>query len=109
MSETGVARRFRTPELVGFAVVLPFLILELVNRRGLQESFPVVLFGLLWLLPFTFVLIVMPVVRGLSARSRGVVARLLLPRAVLLTFIAWFWIALIADQLPCFLGVPNCD
>lgn len=109
MSGTGVARRFRTPAFVGFAVVLPFLILELVNRRGLQEDFPVVLFGLMWLLPFTFVLIVIPVVRGLSSQSRGLVARLLLPRAVLLIFIAWFWVRLTADQLPCFLGVPNCD
>lgn len=104
-----MARRFRTPALVGFALVLPFLILEVINRRGFHEDFPITLFGLLWLLPFSFVLIFMPLVRGPSARSRGLVARLLLPRAVLLPFIAWFWISLTADQLPCFLGVPNCD
>ena len=27
--------------------------------------------------------------------------------AALLT--AWLWIGILMDQMPCFLGVPNCD
>lgn len=106
---TDMARRLRAPALVGFALVLPFLILEWVNRRGIPGSFPIVLFGLLWLLPFLFTLVSTPIVRALSARSRSLAARFLLPRAVLLVFIAWFWVSVTVDQLPCFLGVPNCD
>jgi hypothetical protein len=28
---------------------------------------------------------------------------------IVLGVIAWFWIAILTDQMPCFLGVPNCD
>jgi hypothetical protein len=30
-------------------------------------------------------------------------------KAALLLLIAFLWIALIRDGMPCFLGVPNCD
>jgi hypothetical protein len=23
--------------------------------------------------------------------------------------IAWLWISIVLDRMPCFLGVPNCD
>lgn len=105
----GLARSVRTPALVSSALVIPFIVLESINRRGFHEEFPIVLFGLMWLLPFSFALISTPVVRGLMARSRGLVARRLLPKAVLLIFIAWLWVSLTVDQMPCFLGVPNCD
>ena len=105
---TRVLRKLRTPALTSSALVLPFLVFESVNRRGFREGFPVALFGFLWLLTFTFVLL-LPIVRSLSARTRYGVPRLLIPRAVLLIFIAWLWISVTADQLPCFLGVPNCD
>lgn len=101
--------RLGIPALVSSTLVLPFAILEVMNRRGFQEGFPVALFGLLWLLPFSFVLILTPIVRDLTARRSDLAPRLLLPRAALLIFIAWFWVSVTADQLPCFLGVPNCD
>jgi hypothetical protein len=30
-------------------------------------------------------------------------------RVVFLAFIARMWIGILIDQMPCFLGVPNCD
>ena len=108
-NRVAMARRLRAPALVGFALVLPLMILEWINTRGFHEGFPIVLFGLLWLLSFLFTLISTPIVRALSARSRSLTAQRLLPRAVLLIFIAWFWVSVTADQMPCFLGVPNCD
>lgn len=102
-------RSLRTPAIISSGLVLPFMILEWINRRGLPEGFPVALFGVMWVLPFSFTLISTPIVRSLSARSRDLVARLVLPRAILLIFIAWLWVSITADQLPCFLGVPNCD
>ena len=104
-----MARRLRAPVLAGFALVLPFMILEWINTRGFHDGFPIVLFGLLWLLPFLFTLISTPIVRALSARSGNLAAPRVLPRAVLLISIAWFWVSVTADQMPCFVGVPNCD
>jgi hypothetical protein len=28
---------------------------------------------------------------------------------ILFALLAFFWIAVLADQMPCFLGVHNCD
>jgi hypothetical protein len=73
------------PAVVGILAVVPFALLELVNRSGLNEAFPFVLFVLLWVLP-------------------GV-----LFWVIVLGVLAWFWIVILTDQMPCFLGVPNCD
>ena len=59
--------------------VLPLLALELVNRRQLPESFPLFLFLFLWVLGAVFLFVLAQGVR------------------------------MVLDQLPCFLGVPNCD
>lgn len=100
----------KTPAIVSSVLVLPFMILELVNRRDFHEGFLIVLFGLMWLLPLSFIVILMPILRGLPAGNRNMPSPLgLLPRVVLLILIAWLWIALLIDQMPCFLGVPNCD
>jgi hypothetical protein len=97
--------RVRTAALVSTALVLPLLILEL--RNGASE-FPPVLFALLWLLPFAFVLFFQGTV-GSGARA-GTLSYLRRPlAAACLVFIAWFWITVVVDQMPCFLGVPNCD
>lgn len=101
---------FKTPALISSFLVLPFIALELINRRSLPEGFPVVLFVSMWLLPLSFILILMPILRNLRAEKRSKTNLLsLIPRVVLLIFIAWFWVGLVLDQMPCFLGVPNCD
>jgi len=103
-------RNLRTPAIVSSVLVLPFVILELVNRRGFHEGFPLALFSLMWLLPLSFILIMMPVVRPLLAGNRNLTIRpSLLPRVSLLLLIAWLFGALVFDQMPCFPGVPNCD
>jgi hypothetical protein len=33
----------------------------------------------------------------------------LLPSASFLILMAWLWVGILLDQMPCFLGVPNCD
>jgi hypothetical protein len=103
-------RRFRTPVLVSSALGLPFVVLELVNRRSYHEGFPIPLFGLLWLLPLSFMLIAPPLVRNLSARRSSPADRLrLLAGVLLLILVAGLWFGIISDQMPCFLGVPRCD
>lgn len=92
---------------VGAIVTLPFLLLELINRRALDEPFPSPLFALLWVLPTALfgmgASTVSRLRRGQSARG-GLVLR-----GALLVLFAWLWIGLLVDQLPCFRGVPNCD
>ena len=69
-----------------------------------------VLFGLLWLLPTVFMAILLPMVRNVRAGTVTLANPVFLVlRVVSLLILAWVWGALMIDQLPCFLGVPNCD
>lgn len=83
---------------------MPFLVLELVNRREFGEGFPVALFVLLWMLPAGFV----GMTRSMLSRGRSGAAGMAL-RVSLVGLFAWLWVGLLIDQMPCFLGVPNCD
>ena len=82
------------------------------NERtvSFHEDIPILLFGSLWLLPVAFILILMPIVRTVRVGNRIMVNPIsLLLRVAFLILIAWLWVGTILDQMPCFLGVPNCD
>ena len=104
----------KLPAIISSIVVLPFMLLELINRQGfrqsLHEAFPIPLLGILWLLPMIFCIVLMPTVRKVRA-GRKLMANpiMLLLSASVLIFIAWLWVGIIRDQMPCFLGVLNCD
>ena len=96
--------------LISFIIVLPFMILEWVNNRNPHESFPLALFGFMWLLPVAFIVILVPMVRTVRAGSSIMAKPIsLLFGVAFLTLIATVWGWGLIDQLPCFLGVPNCD
>jgi hypothetical protein len=100
----------RSSALIGLLFVLPFIVLELVNRQRFHEPFPVVLFGFMLLLAACFVIILLPIVRAVTAGTNLTANPVsLVLRIVCLVMIASLWGSLIADQMPCFLGVPNCD
>lgn len=61
------------------------------------------------LLPLAFTVILLPILRSAATGNRNLNPISLVPRLVLLMLIAWFWVSLVVDQMPCFLGVPNCD
>jgi hypothetical protein len=107
-----IATDLRTPALGSFILVLPFAILELANTTLTRQNAPdlVFLFGLLWLLPMTFLAVLTPVVQNVRAGRRAAAnpARLFLSVAVVLV-LALVWGSLVVDQMPCFLGAPNCD
>jgi hypothetical protein len=110
LTRASSAPNLRLPAIISSALVLPFMILELVNRRGFHEDFPIVLFGLMWLLPVAFILILTPIVRNVRSGNGVMLGPMGLSLgAVFLIYIACLWVALILDQMPCFLGVPNCD
>jgi hypothetical protein len=94
--------------IAGSVIVLPFVILDWVNTR-FGDGFPLVLFALMWLLASFFVLVLRPLVRKPSVWAARPSLLSVLPRIATLIFIAWMWVAVVLDQMPCFLGVPNCD
>jgi hypothetical protein len=98
-----------------FSLILgaPFAFLEIHNNAAVGSSslhFPFALFVVLWLLPTAFFLIVAPIVRSLRAGEKVLAHPVaLLFRVALLILLATAWGGLINDQMPCFLGLPNCD
>ena len=103
-------RNLATAAAIGAVVVIPFAILEWMNTQGFENGVPVALFGFLWFLTIAFIVILLPMVRTASAgnglkTNPGSFA----PRIVMLMLIAWMWMSVVIDQMPCFLGVPNCD
>lgn len=108
--KSNLIHNLRAPALISTLLVLPFVVLELVNRRGFNEGFPVALFGLLWLLPLAFSLLLLPIMRRRPEGAMTPASRLgLWTRMAAVGLIVFIWIALVADQMPCFLGRPNCD
>ncbi len=105
-----ITTNLRSAATISFILVLPFMILEWVNHRNLHESFPIALFGFLWLLPMAFIVILMPIMRNVRAGNSILANPIkLLLKVAFLALIATVWGWGFIDQLPCFLGVPNCD
>ncbi|MBI1879278.1 MAG: hypothetical protein HYR94_13845 [Chloroflexi bacterium] len=107
-----ILTNLRSAAIISFILVLPFAILEFLNTTlTKQNAFGLtVLFGLLWLLPMAFIVILMPLVRNLRAGNSIMANPInLLLRVAFLVLIAWTWGGVLIDQLPCFMGVPNCD
>ena len=107
-----IATNPKSAAIISFFLVLPFAILDFLfnplRRQNLLD--PVVLFGLLWLLPMAFIVIFVPIVRTVRAGNSLMAAPMnLLLRVTFLAFIAMTWGGILIDQLPCFLGIPNCD
>ena len=104
----------RSSALIGFLSILPFLVMEVVNRQNFRaigkEDFPFPLFGILWFGAMLFVLTGMPILRTVRAKNDLLAHPVsLLLRIVVLVALAWAWGSWIVDQWPCFIGVPNCD
>ena len=107
-----IATNLKAAAMISFFLVLPFAILESLNQTITRQNAPglILLFGVLWLLPTAFIVILAPIVRSVRAGNNILTNPVaLLFRVAFLVFIAWFWGSLFIDQLPCFMGVPNCD
>ena len=105
----GTSTLFVTQLLVSVTLVAPFGVLEWVNRRA-HEEFPLLLFTFMWVHALGIVLLLTPALRRVRAEGRlrglgfaswaGLLAGALL---------GYGYLAVVIDQFPCFLGVPNCD
>ena len=103
-------RPFVASLLISATLVAPFIVLQWVNRRTFDENFPLVLFTFMSLHSLFIVLLLTPALQRLRAERS--------PRALkpghwvgplLGVFLAYVYVNVVMDQLPCFLGVPNCD
>lgn len=101
---------FKSPAIIGLLFVIPFMIMEVVNTQNFNAVFNIPLIGIMWLLPTIFIIILVPIVQNIQS-GNSLMARpiSLFLRVTLLLFITWFWSNIVIDQMPCFLGVPNCD
>lgn len=99
--------------LFGLLLIAPFAFMEYWNTPAIRSGevgFPVILFFGLWIMPAIFFVGALPIVRSVSA-GEFVLANpvSLVLRVIFLALLAIAWLNLIRDQMPCFLGVPNCD
>ena len=98
------------PAALALALTVPFAIMQLVNRRTYGEPFPFVLFGFMlahaWLGALALVPPLLRLITAGGPRSltQGDWGRLALGMALLIIYAM-----VIADQMPCFVGVMNCD
>lgn len=105
-----VLMHLRYPALISLLFVMPIIVMELVNRWNLPDKFPIPLFAILWLLSMLFLLMLKPLVQNIRAGNRLLANPVgFLVRVVFLGFMAFLWLGILLDQIPCFLGVPNCD
>lgn len=102
-------RRVAPIALIG---LLPFVSSEIVNNAITRQSVPglIALFGFLWLLGMTGGVLIISLFRsvriGKSLRRNPIT---FFSKLALLILVSVLWVGLVSDQLPCFLGIPNCD
>ena len=101
---------FLVSAAAGLLLVLPLVALQLIYGRLTYSCFPVVLFAILWILPTVAIYVAAPLFARLRRNEYPRPDPLSVAlRLVALMPVAIMWFALIKDQMPCFLGVPNCD
>lgn len=57
--------------MLGFLLIAPLIILEIINRRSFNEAFPFMIFVILWLNLFAIGLILLPIAQGIRRASQG--------------------------------------
>jgi len=99
-----------SPAVISFLIVLPFMILEWATRSNLpRTNASGILFVIMWLLPMLSIFTMMPIVRNVRVGNSIVANPInLVLRVVFSAWLVWMWVALVMDQMPCFLGGSGC-
>ena len=111
-SHRDARRELRWAALAGVLLVLPFAVLEArtTTITGRNALGLIVLFGLLWLLAAAFVVVLTALIRyawlGADTPTSLIAVGV---RVAVLAVIAVLWVSIVVDQMPCFLGIANCD
>lgn len=103
-------KRILLPLLLGLLAMLPFMIMEVVNLGRIPDPFPFAIFLYLWLM-FALLIMSLSAILHLAKSKLNRKERFpaLLLNALVIVFCAISIITLLVDQMPCFLGLPNCD
>lgn len=104
------AKRLLYSILFGAAATLPFVIMETVNTLGLPKPFSYALFLFLWLVFSLFLFSLLTLLR-LARKDARRERRWswVIVNVLILVYCVFAIIDTLIDQMPCFLGVPNCD
>jgi hypothetical protein len=97
---------------VAFAVLLvaPFFILEVVNSPSAQVELPSVLFAFMFAHAALISVAISPaVLHAVNTRSLRSLSKLHWCGAAIGLALLGIYAGVIMDQMPCFMGVPNCD
>lgn len=99
-----------SPVISSILCVLPFMILEWATRSNLPRSnASPMLWVVLWVLSTGCIAILMLIVQNIQAGNRLLANSFsLLLSVIFLAVFAWLWVALVIDQMPCFLGGSGC-
>ncbi|GAB4577627.1 MAG: hypothetical protein Fur0022_03580 [Anaerolineales bacterium] len=68
-----ILKTFGSSGGISFLLILPFMIMEVVNRRNFNEDFPAFLFFIMWLNLFAAILILLPIVLGKRTGNRDMI------------------------------------
>lgn len=79
------AKTFGSAALISVLLILPFVTMEIVNRRSYDEEFPFMLFFAMWLNLFAISLILLPIVRGWRTGKHDMVNPVPVRQSTLLT------------------------
>lgn len=91
-------------------LVAPLVILQRINRGNSSDEFSTGLFVVIWLLAAIFIGTLLPMIRGVRAGKGGKWNPATLALGAFVLVIAGsLWFGIVNDQMPCFMGVPNCD
>lgn len=104
-----IKQDLKAAAIVGVVLVVPLAFLQASNTDGASALDASVLFGLLWLLGALFVMLLTTVGRNMRRiRSRSS-SLYFFAALVSLMMVGVAWAGIVFDQMPCFMGVPNCD
>jgi hypothetical protein len=104
-----IATKVKVATLVGTGIMLPFLFLEIYNRHQYSEPFPVMLFAILWFALSIAIFLLHPIIKIFQTGISDLSAINIVIRSVAIISLTVFCLMIIVDQMPCFLGVENCD
>jgi hypothetical protein len=96
--------------VAGLVATMPFMVLQWVNMRDFWTDFPIPVFGSLWIFAAVFLGTIRAVINQARMPGKTVASKMLVVVGMVFAFaVAMVWIGFVVDQMPCFLGVPNCD
>jgi hypothetical protein len=102
----GTRRTRVIPLAISALLVVPFVVLEWMKGGGV----PVVLFTFMWVHALFIALALLPGIRRLrNERRLGALTPVHWVGLVIGALLVYVYVGVVVDQLPCFLGVPNCD